>query len=245
MNAPRLHLLDHEDETWFPPLSQALEEPNGLLAVGGDLSPARLEAAYAHGAFPWFEEDQPILWWSPDPRAVLFPDRLRVTRSLRKRIRHGGFLVTLDTCFDDVIRHCAGPRHGSHGTWITRSMRQAYGMLHRRGLAHSVEVWNGIELIGGLYGVALGQAFFGESMCSLRPDASKTALVYLVRQLENWGFDLVDCQVGSNHLVSMGAADIPRAEFARRLAISVAGPHRPGPWEFDPGFDPLGACALP
>lgn len=242
MKATEIHLLEHGNGIWFPPLERAMKQPNGLLAVGGDLSPARLQAAYAHGVFPWFEEDQPILWWSPDPRSVLFPDRLRVTRSLRKRIRHGGFRVTLDTCFDKVVQHCAAPRHGSHGTWITHAMREAYGELHCRGKAHSVEVWKDGELAGGLYGVALGQAFFGESMFSLQPDASKTGLVYLVRQLERRGFQLVDCQVGSDHLRSLGATDIPRVEFARRLSIAVSGPHLSAPWALDPEFDPLDPC---
>ncbi|MEX0729952.1 MAG: leucyl/phenylalanyl-tRNA--protein transferase [Aquisalimonadaceae bacterium] len=239
MTSKRLYLLDHEDEAWFPPLDQALDEPNGLLAVGGTLSPTRLQAAYAQGAFPWFEEDQPILWWSPDPRAVLFPERLRVTRSLGKRIRNGGFRVTMDTSFDDVIGHCAAPRRDSHGTWITRDMRQAYGELHQRGIAHSVEVWKDSELVGGLYGVGMGLAFFGESMFSLQPDASKIGLVYLVRQLERRGCQLIDCQVASHHLASLGATEIPRGEFARRLAIAVASHHQSGPWTFDPGFEPL------
>lgn len=244
MRRGQLHLLTDTDETWFPPLEHALEEPNGLLAVGGSLSPDRLTTAYARGIFPWYEEDQPILWWSPDPRAVLYPERLKVARSLRKRIRNGGFRITMDTCFDEVIRQCAAPRKYSDGTWITDAMRDAYLGLHERGLGHSVEVWRDTDLVGGLYGVALGRAFFGESMFSRVSDASKTALVYLVRQLERWGYKLVDCQVSSPHLAFLGATDIPRREFARQLAEAVKTPSRPGPWTLDPDFDPLAARTI-
>jgi len=245
MSEPRLHLLDDTDPNWFPGPELALEEPNGLLAIGGDLSPQRLRAAYARGIFPWFEEGQPPLWWSPDPRSVLYPGQLRITRSLRKRIRNGGFSVTLDRCFADVITACAGPRDGSHGTWITEEMREAYINLHRQGLAHSVEAWRGGQLVGGLYGLAMGRAFFGESMFSREPDASKIALVYLVRQVQVWGYAVIDCQVSNPHLALLGATDIPRADFLRQLrAAGVAEGSEAAdaaPWIMDAGFDPLQA----
>ncbi len=234
-----LALLDDMPEDWFPPVSEALHHPNGLLAVGGDLSARRLMAAYTRGIFPWFEEGQPLLWWSPDPRAVLFPDRLRVTRSLRKRMRNGGFTVTLDRDFAAVINGCAAPRQGSFGTWITPDMVKAYGELHDRGIAHSVEVWRNRGLVGGLYGVALGRIFFGESMFSNCSDASKIALVALARQLDDWGYQLVDCQIRSQHLATLGARCIPRQEFIARLQRGLLETSRPGHWNFDADFNPL------
>lgn len=239
MRQQRLFWLNNDDRLHFPPVEAALSQPNGLVAVGGDLSPERLVSAYRQGIFPWFEEDQPILWWSPDPRALLFPDRLRVTRSLAKRIRNGGFTVTLDQAFKHVIDACAAPRRQSAGTWITEGMLSAYGRLHERDLAHSVEVWDGEDLVGGLYGVSLGGAFFGESMFSRRADASKIALVWLVRQLEAWGAHFIDCQVGSSHLATLGAVEIPRARFIEQLGEALTVPQRHGPWRFDHGFNPL------
>ena len=197
----------------FPPVEHALRDPDGLLAVGGDLSPAWLLAAYRRGIFPWYSDDQPILWWSPDPRMVLFPHEIRVRRSLAKRLRNGGFRTTANAAFEAVISACAGPRAGQPGTWITDAMREAYGRLHALGVAHSVEVWRGERLVGGLYGVALGPVFFGESMFSREPDASKIALVHLARAMQDDGGRLIDCQMHTTHLASLGARDIARAEF--------------------------------
>lgn len=221
----------------FPDAELALDDPDGLLAIGGDLSPERLLQAYRHGIFPWYSEEQPILWWTPNPRAVLFPERLSVSRSLRKALRRGSFRVTLDTAFPEVVTACAAPRGGDPGTWITPQMDAAYRRLHALGFAHSVESWEGDELVGGLYGVALGRMFFGESMFSRRTDASKVAFVHLVRQLEAWGFPLVDCQVASDHLASLGAEEIPRREFTALLDRYCEQPGVPLPWRFDPELD--------
>jgi len=217
----------------FPPVT--LASPEGLLAVGGDLCAERLLEAYRHGIFPWYNPDQPILWWSPDPRAVLFPEKLRVSRSLRKTLRQKKYTVTLDTVFREVITGCAQPRHErvGHGTWITPEMIEAYCVLYDRGLAHSVEVWRDGELAGGLYGVALGGAFFGESMFSRAVDASKVALVQLVRQLQLWNFSIVDCQLPSAHLFSLGAEEIRRHEFLVRLEDALQQPDRTGHWHFE------------
>lgn len=198
----------------FPPVEHALSEPNGLLALGGDLSPARLLAAYRRGIFPWYSEGQPILWWSPDPRAVFYPEAVRVSHSLGKRLRQGRFEIRVDTAFDTVVQACAAPRAPQEGTWITGEMAAAYGRLHRLGAAHSVETWEGGDLVGGLYGVALGEVFFGESMFSRQSDASKVALVALARM----GFRLIDAQVPSEHLARMGAVEIPGARFLSHLA---------------------------
>jgi leucyl/phenylalanyl-tRNA--protein transferase len=217
----------------FPPVEQA--SPEGLLAVGGDLRPERLLEAYRHGIFPWYDEDQPILWWSPDPRTVLFPDKLHISRSLKRSLRPGLFSVTLDTCFLDVMQHCAGPRpqYPDGGTWITAEMLEAYRRLHDLGYAHSVETWQEGQLVGGLYGVALGGAFFAESMFTLVDDASKVALVSLVRQLQAWEFRLIDCQQSSPHVTALGAETIPRREFLDHLAAALALPDRHGHWQFD------------
>ncbi|MCC5857394.1 MAG: leucyl/phenylalanyl-tRNA--protein transferase [Ectothiorhodospiraceae bacterium] len=242
MRQQRLFWLSNDDRLHFPPVETALTQPNGLVAVGGDLSPERLVNAYRQGIFPWFEEDQPILWWSPDPRAVLYPDKLRVSRSLAKRIRNAGFRVTMDRAFRAVMEACAAPRRQSAGTWITTGMLDAYTRLHQQGLAHSVEVWDGDELVGGLYGVGLGAAFFGESMFSRRTDASKVALVWLVRHLQTEGARFIDCQVSSSHLATLGAVDIPRARFIRELDAALQ--QRPDGmgWTFDDGFHPLRAA---
>lgn len=213
----------------FPPVTRALTEPDGLLCAGGDLRPERILAAYRRGIFPWFSAGQPILWWSPDPRMVLFPGELKVSRSLRKTLRHRGFRVSVDTGFDAVIARCAdsGSR-GSAGTWISPAMRTAYGELHRLGHAHSVEVWlddaNGSRLVGGLYGLLLGRVFFGESMFSSESDASKVALVALVQWLQERNVELIDCQVASDHLFTLGARLIPRAEFIAHVQRLVAAP---------------------
>jgi len=217
-------------EVRFP--DPALAEPDGLLSVGGDLSPERLLAAYAEGIFPWYDERSPILWWSPDPRLVLEPDRLHVSRSLRRTLRRGGFRVTSDVAFDEVIRRCAARvRRGQRGTWITGEMVAAYGRLHRLGFAHSFEAWEGDVLAGGLYGVSLGAAFFGESMFADRTDASKVAFVRAVEWLAARGIRLVDCQVRTEHLVSLGAREMRRGEFLARLAAALDAPTALGRWE--------------
>jgi leucyl/phenylalanyl-tRNA---protein transferase len=198
------------DSLDFPALNKALREPNGLLAAGGDLRPERLIQAYRHGCFPWFQDDQPILWWSPDPRTVLLPEQLHVSRSLGKLMRKGRYRVTFDQAFADVIRACAAPRSYAVDTWITSPMQVAYLELHQRGIAHSVEVWRDDELVGGLYGLAMGQLFFGESMFSRADNASKVGFVSLVEQLKNWGFVLIDCQMPTEHLLSLGAQTISR-----------------------------------
>ena len=209
----------------------SLAEPDGLLAVGGDLSPERLVAAYALGIFPWFSDGTPILWWSPDPRLVLLPTELHVPRSLARTLRRGAFTFTADRAFEEVMRRCAEvPRPGQDGTWITDGMVQAYVRLHRLGLAHSFEAWEGATLAGGLYGVSLGSAFFGESMFSARPDASKAAFVRSVEWLAGRGVDLVDCQVRTDHLVRFGAREVPRPEFLERLAAALERPTLRGPW---------------
>ncbi len=191
----------------FPPAKNALTNPNGLLAVGGDLTAERVISAYRNGIFPWYEQGQPILWWSPDPRTVLLPSTLHVSRSMDKFLRKTSFHVTFDQDFAAVLS----------GSWITPQMQQAYLELHRRGIAHSVEVWDQQQLIGGLYGVALGKVFFGESMFSRRSNASKTGFIFLVRQLQEWGFELVDCQMPTSHLESLGAREISRESFLQAL----------------------------
>ncbi|MBW0235619.1 MULTISPECIES: leucyl/phenylalanyl-tRNA--protein transferase [Pseudomonas] len=205
------------DTLTFPPLNKAMREPNGLLAAGGDLSADRLIQAYRHGCFPWFSEGQPILWWSPDPRTVLFPEELHVSRSLGKLLRQQRYDVSFDRDFAAVIRACAAPRAHADGTWITDDMQAAYIELHARGHAHSVEVWDNGELVGGLYGLAMGQLFFGESMFSRADNASKFGFATLVKQLQAWGFVLIDCQMPTDHLQSLGARSIPRSQFAEYL----------------------------
>lgn len=206
----------------FPTTTTAFSEPNGLLAAGGDLSVERLISAYRLGIFPWYEEPQTILWWTPHPRAVLFPDQLRVSRSLHKRIKRGEYTVTCDRAFREVMQHCAGvPRYGQDGTWIGDDMLEAYCQLHQRGVAHSVESWYEGKLVGGLYGIAIGKVFFGESMFSLRSDASKVAFCQLVRQLKQWDYAVIDCQVGNTHLASLGAEEIDRTVFEQLLRDNI------------------------
>lgn len=202
----------------FPPVESALSEPNGLLAVGGELSPEWLLTAYRHGVFPWFSADQPILWWSPDPRLVLFPQKLRISRSLRRTLRQGRYEIRFDTAFRDVVARCAAPRGSDPGTWITVEMQEAYQRMHELGYAHSVESWADDELVGGLYGIALGRAFFGESMFSRRPDASKVALAHLVQYLKQQEFAVIDCQMTTPHLLSLGAEEMSRRDFCTGLA---------------------------
>lgn len=206
------------DDLSFPPLEKAMREPNGLLAAGGDLSPERLLAAYRHGCFPWYQDGQPLLWWSPDPRTVLYPEELHVSRSLRKTLRQATFRVTFDQAFRDVVAGCAAPRSYADGTWITTPMQIAYLQLYERGVAHSVEVWQDGRLVGGLYGLAMGRLFFGESMFSRMTDASKVGFVTLVERLQDSGFKLIDCQMPTQHLASFGARPIARSLFAETLA---------------------------
>ncbi|WP_374953009.1 leucyl/phenylalanyl-tRNA--protein transferase [Nitrosomonas ureae] len=218
----------------FPPVENALSEPNGLLAIGGDLTSHRLLEAYSKGIFPWFNEDQPILWWSPDPRMVLFPHQLKISRSLRKTVKKANYKICTDCNFTQVMLACAAPREGQSGTWIHPQMIAAYTALHEMGLAHCVETWIDNELAGGLYGVALGKVFFGESMFSRVQDASKIALVHLVKQLQSWQFGLIDCQVKTHHLASLGAQEISRAEFSQKLDCLITTEFESGnKWNFE------------
>ncbi len=232
------------DDYRFPDPSNALREPDGLLAAGGDLSPGRLLAAYRRGIFPWYEEGQPILWWSPDPRAVLFLDELHVSRSLRRTLRRAGFTASVDTAFDAVMAGCAERTDARIGTWITRDMAEAYARLHALGHGHSVEIWRDGKLVGGLYGLAMGRVFFGESMFSRETDASKVALVHLVNLLKSRDFAAIDCQLRSAHLETLGARPIPRVEFLDLLdrccdepAGSERWAHPPSPVLTPPGAD--------
>jgi leucyl/phenylalanyl-tRNA--protein transferase len=220
------------DEILFPPVDHA---ENGLLAVGGDLSPERLLAAYSQGIFPWYSEGEPIFWHSPDPRFVLTTESFRAPRRLeRKRRTEGRLRVSLDEAFGDVIAACSkAPRPGQRGTWITKEMKAAYAELHRLGFAHSAEAWSGGELAGGLYGVSLGGVFFGESMFARASDASKIAFVALVEQLARWKIDLIDCQVETSHLARFGARSLPRGRYLEALRRELSKPTHRGPWRFD------------
>jgi leucyl/phenylalanyl-tRNA---protein transferase len=223
--------LDARDP--FPPVALALTDPNGLLAAGGDLSPERLLAAYRNGIFPWYSDDQPLLWWSPDPRMVLIPGEFCIARSLRKRLQRRDYEARADSAFEQVMRGCAAPRVSQAGTWITEEMVAAYGELHRLGYVHSIETWMDGELAGGLYGVAIGRMFYGESMFTRVTDASKVALAHLVRQLERWGFEMIDCQMTTPHLARFGAREIPRTAFMRKLSELVNYRASPGKWRLD------------
>jgi len=217
------------DEIHFP--HPDLAEADGLLAVGGDLSTERLLAAYAQGIFPWYSRREPILWWSPDPRMVLLPEGLHLSRRMQRMIRSGRFRVTMDTAFRSVMEACAKtPRRHERGTWIVQDMIRAYGALHQSGWAHSVEVWQGNDLAGGLYGVSLGRAFFGESMFTRVDNASKAALHALTRTFSAWDFSFIDCQMHTEHLAGLGAREIPRGQYLRLLSEAVAAPTRRGPW---------------
>lgn len=220
-------------EPIFPPLESALAEPagpNGLLAAGGDLSPQRLLAAYRRGIFPWFSKGDPILWWSPDPRMVLLPNELIIRSSLAKTLRNSAYEVRVDTAFAAVMAGCAAPRDSQNGTWIVPEIQAAYIRLHELGYAHSVETWIDGELTGGLYGIALGRAFFGESMFSRHKDASKIALAHLCALLQQKGFGIIDCQMETSHLASLGARPIPRSDFAARLEELTPKEDQPGLW---------------
>lgn len=223
--------LEAQDD--FPPVNQALPEHDGLLAAGADLSPERLITAYRSGIFPWYSAGQPVLWWSPDPRMVLFPAEFRMPRSLAKRLRHHDYEIRFDTAFESVMRACAEPRRDQTGTWITAEMIAAYISLHRLGHAHSVETWIDGELAGGLYGIALGRAFYGESMFARAADASKIALAHLVRLLQCHHFGIIDCQMNTAHLARFGAREIPRSEFSQRLGELVNYPSPAEVWRHD------------
>ncbi len=223
--------LNPKDKTTFPDVELALTEPDGLLAVGGDLSVERLCSAYRHGIFPWYSDGQPILWWTPNPRMVLFLDAIKISRSLKKSLKRDDYTVTFDKAFEQVIYACAKPRADDMGTWITQEMANAYLRMFRLGHAHSVEVWHNNELVGGLYGISIGQVFFGESMFSRKTDASKIALVYLVKQLQRWQFAFIDCQIYSSHLASLGARPISRQQFTKYLDIYCEKPTPPAPWQ--------------
>jgi leucyl/phenylalanyl-tRNA--protein transferase len=220
------------DDAPFPPLDRALDEPNGLLAAGGDLDTGRLVAAYRRGIFPWYSEGQPILWWSPDPRMVLYVDEFKVSRSLRKRLRQPGFQIRVDTAFRQVVDACArAPRFGQYGTWITPEMASAYHAMHRAGYCHSVETWQDDRLVGGLYGVSLGRVFFGESMFARVTDASKVALAALIGILRSHGVPLIDCQQDTAHLATLGARTISRRTFARHLQELIDSNAPPAYWQ--------------
>ncbi len=228
MSAP--YLLDNNCSAPFPDVDKALIEPDGLLAVGGDLSQQRLITAYTNGIFPWYSEGQPVLWWSPNPRAVLFPDKLKISRSLDKTLRNKSHEIKFDTVFEQVISACAAPRQNTDGTWITADMINAYCHLFESGIAHSVETWRDGQLVGGLYGLAIGKVFFGESMFSTEKDASKIAFVHLVRRLMHNGFNLIDCQLHSTHLASLGAEDISRREFITLVSQYCIPPYTFSKW---------------
>lgn len=217
----------------FPPVERALREPDGLLAAGLELTPDRILDAYRQGIFPWFSDGQPVLWWSPDPRMVLVPSEIRITRSMLKVLRNRPYEVRCDSAFEAVMRACAAPRDGQAGTWISDAMIEAYSALHERGYAHSVETWIDGRLAGGLYGMAIGRMFYGESMFSTERDASKIALVHLARYLESRAFGLIDCQMNTGHLGSMGGREIPRREFCRVMAQCIADGPMPGRWPTD------------
>ena len=224
----------------FPPLEAATREPDGLLAAGGDLTVERLLYAYRSGIFPWYDDGQPLLWWSPDPRCVLFPGDLHVSRRMRRTLRQSSAEIRFNHDFGQVIRACAAPRASQQDTWITGDMITAFEQLHKEGWAHSIEVWENDELSGGVYGLAIGRVFFGESMFSRKPNASKIALLALTRYLEDSQFELLDCQVISSHLLSLGATLIPRTEFASALARLCDSPDRFENWP----SDPISACEL-
>lgn len=208
----------------FPAVSTALTDPDGLLAGGGDLTPERLLNAYSNGIFPWYQEGQPILWWSPSVRAIIEPENLKISRSLHKTLRSGKFTVTADQAFDQVIQNCAAPRQKADGTWITEDIQRAYKRLHRLGYAHSIETWHNGKLVGGLYGLAIGCCYFGESMFSQESDASKVAFVALIRHLKFWGYRLIDCQLMNSHLESLGATPMDRTSFIFRLKTLLSSP---------------------
>ena len=220
-------------KTPFPEIDTALASPNGLLAVGGDLSQSRLLEAYGKGIFPWYVDQEPVLWWCPNPRMVIFPKKLKVSRSLNKIWRQKRFTISMDKAFPMVLENCRLPRKGVSDTWITEDMANAYKMLHADGYAHSIEIWESEDLVGGLYGVSIGRAFFGESMFSKQANASKIAMIALAKQLINWNFEVIDCQISSEHLKTMGGIEISRQKFALLLARLVNYPSKLGMWKYE------------
>ena len=227
-------LAENDAPESFPDVENALSEPDGLLAAGGDLSPARLLSAYTRGIFPWYEEGQPVLWWSPDPRCVLWPAELHVSRRLRQQIRNSNADVRFNQAFSKVVRQCAGERRSQQGTWITADMMQAYELLHRDGWAHSIEIWDDGNLAGGLYGICIGKVFFGESMFSSTPNTSKMAMLGLARHMVSAHLELIDCQVVSRHLITLGARLMPRTEFSAFLERACNPPDRHEDWPREP-----------
>ena len=238
MNSGPYWIDNNDSGLHFPPTELALEDPNGLLAIGGDLHPERIIKAYRQGIFPWYSDNQPILWWSPNPRAVLFPEQIKISRSLEKTIKRAPYTITLDKDFTGVIQGCSEPRKDSDDTWITPAMQAAYIRLHHLGIAHSVEAWLGDTLVGGLYGLAIGRVFFGESMFSRATNASKIAFAHLVKQLEIWDYKLIDCQVSSDHISSLGSIDIPRQQFQKLLNELIDKQPKTHSWTFDKDFSP-------
>ncbi|MGI9225792.1 MAG: leucyl/phenylalanyl-tRNA--protein transferase [Woeseiaceae bacterium] len=235
MSANRvIWLTENDAANSFPDVENALSEPDGLLAAGGDLSSERLLSAYARGIFPWYEEGQPILWWSPDPRCILWPAELHVARRLRQQLRNSGAELTFNRAFGDVVRQCARKRRSQQGTWITPDMMRAYEALHDDGWAHSIEIRDGGDLIGGLYGICIGKVFFGESMFSSKANASKMAMIGLTSHMQSSGLELIDCQVVSRHLVSLGARLMPRADFSAFLDQACKPANRHANWPVDP-----------
>lgn len=216
MTSP-FYIPPNDQSMVFPDVELSLKEPDGLLAVGGDLSPERLFSAYSQGIFPWFSDDQPILWWSPDPRMILLPSEIKLSRSLKKTLRKTHFRVTYDCAFSEVLEACSQPREKQADTWITEDMKLAYNQLFHQGIAHSFECWEDDQLIGGLYGVAIGSVFFGESMFSIRTDASKIAFAHSMEYLKSWEYALIDCQVESDHLSRFGARNISRQLFIQKI----------------------------
>jgi leucyl/phenylalanyl-tRNA--protein transferase len=234
INSRVVWLAAKDPPSSFPSVSRALQEPDGLLAAGGDLSPERLLYAYSHGIFPWYEDGQPLLWWSPDPRCAFLPGDYHVSRRLRRELLGADVEVRVNTAFAEVVRGCAAPRRSEQGTWITPDMIAAYQHLHELGWAHSIEIWQADKLIGGLYGLTIGKIFFGESMFSICSNASKIALLYLARRLQAGDFDILDCQVVSSHLLGLGARIIPRSDFIEALESACGDPVPYSGWPDDP-----------
>jgi leucyl/phenylalanyl-tRNA--protein transferase len=239
----RVTCLDKDSDTAFPPADTALRNPNGLIAIGGDLQPARLEQAYRQGIFPWYQPGESIRWWSPDPRSITIPGQFKPSKNLRRLIRRSDLRITFDQAFHEVVLACAAPRPNSTGTWISDEMIDAYCQLHERGNAHSIEVWQEGVLVGGQFGVSFGAAFFGESMFSRISNASKISFVYLSRQLYCWGYRLIDGQFPNAHMTSLGAITISRQDYLRRLEIALAQAGRSSPWRFDEDLDPLATAS--
>lgn len=233
-NPVRLHWLDPRNPNQpFPPVALAMRDPNGLLAMGGDLSVTRLLRAYAQGIFPWYNPDEPILWWCPDPRCVMRPEDFHTSRSLQRRLNKGDFALTMNRAFREVLEGCAAPRAQARGTWLSTDMKQAYCALHALGHAQSIEIWRHGQLVGGLYGVSMGRVFFGESMFSRMDDASKIVLYFLCKQLQTWNYELLDCQVSSPHVLRLGAREMLRETFVQTLRQALAMPGVEGRWQFD------------